>query len=500
MRRLKHSIPLVLSAVIITACGSTVQTQGQVGSRTAGTSGLAASSAQQPQDDAGLAGIGSDATTTPAGTSGTAGVPTTSGRSVAPQQPGAVQERTTAQGGSIAKNGPVQIGFVTTSVGNAEAFGINPGTTYTDKAMYEAIVGDYNAHGGLAGHRILPVYGETDTASNNWGSDFQAVCAKFTEDNHVKAVIGYIFVFLPSFEGCLAKAGVPHLYGGYQPGDVVDQGQYRTMVSSAHPPVDGFDLTALEGAERTGLLTKSTKLGLLIDTCADGDRAYRRSVEPWLKARAINYRTFIGDCARGGTDASSAASAISSAQLQFASSGVNLVFGNAVELLLFMNNAQTQGYTPEYLTATGGGALHATGAAPSSQMKHLHGFGWTPTVDVDLQHQPATTAAQKACTDRLVKHGLQPKAYNDFMAAYATCDGLELYTQALAVGANTPQAVVNAVATAEPRLVGALTYGGRLRESPNQRGGAAVYREYGWSNSCSCLTYRGALYPLPTAH
>lgn len=403
----------------------------------------------------------------------------------------------TLPGRGISATGPIQIGFVTTSVGNAEALGVNAGQSYTDKAMLEALVKEYNRAGGLNGRRIIPVYGATDTGSSNWANDFAAVCAKFTQDNKVKAVIGYIFVYLPSFEGCLAKANVPHLYGGYQPGDIAGQRQFPTLVSTAHPTVDGSGLIALEGAWRSGLLTKKSKFGLVIDTCADGDRAYERTMVPWLKAKGISYQTVIGDCARGASDASGAAAAVSNAVLRFSSSGVDLVYANGIALLLFMSNAQTQGYQPEYLTTVGGAALEAN--APASQMQHLHGFGWMPSIDVRQQQQPGPVrASQKACITKLQKNGLRPAAYNDFMAAYAACDGLDLYARALAAGASTPLEIASAVTAAQPSLAGALTYDGKLRAFNRQRGGPAVYREYGWSASCSCQAYRGRTYPVPS--
>ncbi|MCU1601774.1 MAG: hypothetical protein JWO22_2483, partial [Frankiales bacterium] len=317
-------------------------------------------------------------------------------------------------------------------------------------------------------------------------------------DHHVKAVIVYVFVFLPSFETCLKTAHVPHLYGGYQPGDAVDQAAYPTLVGTGHPTVDGFGLTAMEGALRSGLITSKTKMGLIIDTCADGDRAYRRTIEPWLKKHGVSYQTVVGNCAAGSSDASSAAAAVSNAELKFASSGVNLVFGGGVELLLFMSDAQSQGYAPEYFTAVGGAALQAN--APASQMKHFHGFGWMPSVDVDTQHQPyAQSAGQKACIAKLVKHGLHPSAYNDFMAAYQACDGIDLYAKALAAtGSTAAQPIINAVLAAMPGFTGTGIYNGAMQASTTQRGGPAVARETGWTDSCSCLTYRGPTFPVPT--
>jgi hypothetical protein len=396
-----------------------------------------------------------------------------------------------------ANRDPVEIGFITTGAGNAQSLGVNAGQSFSDRDMFSALVAEYNAHGGLAGHRIVPVFGATDTVSSNWANQFESVCATFTQDHHVKVVIGYIFVFLPSFENCLARAGVPHLYAGYQPGDVVDQHQYPTLVSTANPTTDGALLAALEGGLRTGVLTRSTKLGLLIDTCANGDRAYRRTVEPWLKAHSLNFQTVIGNCAQGATDIGAAVSAVANAELRFATTGVRVVLGSAIEMLLFMEVAATQGYQPEYLTSVGGAALEVN--APRAQMRHLHGFGWLPAVDVNPSHQPGPRSpAQKKCLAMLAKHGLQARQYNDFMTAYAACDGLDLYAAALAAGADAPKQVADAVAAAEPALAAALTYDGRLRVTSGQRGGPGVYRAYGWNDGCSCLTYRGPTYPMPT--
>jgi hypothetical protein len=397
---------------------------------------------------------------------------------------------------SATNRDPIEIGFITTAMGNATSLGFNAGQSYPDQSTFDALVAEYNAHGGVAGHRIVPVYGATDTASSDWSTQFAAVCATFTQDHHVKAVIGYLFMYLPSFESCLAKASVPHLYAGYQPGDAVDQQQIPTLIGTGHPTVDGTFLTALEGALRSRLVTTSTKLGVMVDDCADGDRAYQHTAEPWLKRHHIDYRTVVLECTQGAGDISGMAAAVSNAELQFASAGVNVVFAPGLELLIFMANAESQHYAPEYLGATGGSVIGAN--APANQMRHYHGFGWMPSVDVDTRHQPyPQTAKQKACIGRLAKHGLQPSQYNDFMTAYAACDGIELYAEALASGSTQAGVVTDRAVAALPSFVGALTYGGSQQAASHQRGGPARYREYGWTESCSCLTYRGRVFPVP---
>jgi hypothetical protein len=504
IRKPRAAAAIAVAALALTAaCGSTVQTTGQA----AVGDGLAAPLSQAPAGAAtGGAPVQPGATTPGGGTAGLApgapagGAAPAAGPAAAAQgsAPGPQPVGSAVAGVASADRKPIQIGFITTSVGNAQALGANPGNTYTDKAMYEAVVAEYNAAGGVAGHRIVPLYGATDTASSNWASDFSAVCAQFTQDNHVKAVIGYVFVYQPSFESCLAKAGVAHLYGGYQPGDVGAQQEYPNLVATAHPTTDGFTLAALSGALQTGRLTTKTKLGLLVDTCANGERAYTRSTEPWLKAHGISYQTVLVDCARGASDVSAGASAVSSAELRFASSGVDLVYAFGIGLIVFMQQAQSQSYHPQYLTTIAGKAVADN--APAAQVKDLHGFGWMPSVDVDAQHQPyATTPPQRACLAKLAKHGLHPAAYNDFMAAYQACDGLDLYAKALAAnGSTAAAAVVRGVVAALPSFRGAGTYAGTLQATSRQRGGAATMREYGWTDSCSCLTYRGPTYPIPT--
>lgn len=481
---------LLLVALLTAACGTTVQVPGRV---TAG-----GENALQPGATTGTGGpLGTASTDGLSATGTSSGTTGGNGPYAVPGAGGTGAALPSGPGTSAGTRDPIQIGFITTTLGNAESFGFNAGQSYPDKATYEALLAEYNAQGGVAGHRIVPVYGAVDTAGSDWSSQFAAICAAFTQDNDVKAVIGYLVMFVPSFESCLAKAQIPHFYGGYQPGDVVDQQQIPTLIGTGHPTVDGNLLTTLTGALRSGLLTTSTKLGVMVDTCAHGDRAYERTAVPWLKAHRVSYETVIVDCTEGTGDLSSMAAAVSSAQLRFAQLGVNLVFAPGIELFVFMQYAQSQGYEPEYLGATGGAVIGAN--APASQMRHFHGFGWLPSVDVDMQHQPyPQTAAQKACIAKLVKQGLQPRAYNDFMVAYETCDGIELYAKALAThGSTQARAVVSGVLAALPSFVGAGTYGGSQQAASRQRGGPARYREYGWTDSCSCLTYRGGVFPVP---
>jgi ABC-type branched-subunit amino acid transport system substrate-binding protein len=500
-----RGLALLGLALLLSGCGSTVQ--GTSASTTAAGNGLTSGQAPAAQ-------LGGPTTTggtqLPGGSSsstgGTPGTPGASGSQgqTGGTQPGPQAGPQTNQPAGAANTAPIELGFMSTNTGNAQQLGLNAGQTYSDKQAYEALVKEYNQHGGLSGRKIVPVYGDTDTASSDWNGQFQAACAHLTEDNHVQAVLGYVFVFLDSFERCLAQHQVPHLYGGYQPGDQQAQQDFPTIVSVAHPTVDGSNETVLSGAMAAGVLTTKSKLGILYDACAHGDRAFTKSTEPWLKAHRLNYETVAMPCSSGSSDVSAGASAVQGAELQFAAHGVNVVFvPNAIGLLVFMNNAESQGYHPTYINQGFGAAFEAQGGAvPQAQLKNLHGFGWMPAIDANQQHQPyATTPQQAACLSKLKHQGLIPKQYNDFMFAYVTCDSLDLYAKALALtgGRSGLAEVRSALLRVMPSFTGAATYGGAYAVSERQRGGPGSYRETAWTDSCSCFTYRGTVRRVPAA-
>jgi hypothetical protein len=490
-------VALVAVAALLSACGSTVQVQGTA------TTGTSDQLGNPVTNDGGLP-------STPS-----VGVPGAPQAQVPTQQQAGTGQTPTSvatggsqilpsQGPTARITSPIEIGFMATNVGNAQSLGINAGQTYTDKEAYQALVAEYNANGGLSGRKIVPVYGDTDTASSDWSTQFQAACQHLTQDNHVQAVLGYVFVWLDSFEGCLASHRVPHLYGGYQPGDKQAQKDFPGIVSVAHPTVDGSNETVLGGAMAGGLLTTKSKLGILYDGCAHGDRAFKSSTEPWLKAHKLQYEAFFMACSGGGGDAGSGAASVKSAQLQFAAHGVNVVFApNAIALLVFMENAESQGYRPAYINQGFGAAFEDNaGIIPPAQMKNIHGFGWMPSIDVGRNHQPyQVTPEQAACLAKLKKHGLVPKAYNDFMFAYVTCDSLNMYAKALALtgGVSDGLKVQQALLKVMPSFRGASTYGGLYGVSAQQRGGPGQYREIGFVDSCSCFQYRGPVRRVPTA-
>jgi len=490
---------LAAAAALLAGCGSTVQassvptsSDGALGAPgTSSTNGLSAPAA----------GLSGSVGNTP-GATGANGISSATPGSVSTTSPdGATTTATAPQAsvhaGSVSTRAPITIGFIVTNASNAGSYGINAGQTYTDQQLYDALVAAMNKRGGLNGRKIVPVYGVTDTAAPNWSTQFQAACAKFTQDNHVAAVLGYIFVFMDSFESCLARAGVPHLYGGYQPGDVEQQRKYPTLVGTTAPTSDIHWRVGLGGAVETGLLTPKNKLGVLVDACANDNAAFDRFAPQYLKAHHITYERFDVGCAAGASDNGAAASQIQSAELQFRADGVDTVWVEGVPALVFAEDAESQAWHPSYLMMPAGAAFE--GNVPNDQLANFHGFGVIPAVDVDPQHQPyKPNASEKRCLDMLAEQGLHPKGYNDYFEAYTTCDSLFLYDAALlAAGGQTAAGpVVSALASVFGKTLLASTYNGVGRYIPEQHGGPGVWRQWGWAKSCSCFQYVGPTHPV----
>jgi hypothetical protein len=486
-------------ALLVTGCGSTVAgvSGASNGGGLGGPGGTGGTGAVAGNNGA----VGSAPGALPGQTVGgpLAGAPGASGQIATAGSGGAVG--TTASGSTAAAtSGPIKLGFVITNTGNASSVGINPGTSYSNQQMYDALVAAMNKAGGINGRKIEPVYAVTDTASSDWSSDFQAACSKFTQDNHVAAVLGYVFVWLDAFETCLAHAGVPHLNAGYQPGDEAAQRQYPTMFSTSNPTDEGHYLTMLSGAVATGVLTPSTKLGIILDSCGHDDRAWPRSGAPYLAAHHISYESADISCSAGAADNGRVASALQNAELRFRTNGDTVILIEGVPAVIFMNEAESQHWNPTYLMAIQGGGLQ--GNAPDDQLAHVHGFGWLPEIDVDLMHQPyPATAAQKRCVGMLESEGLKPAQYNDFFSAYVTCDALFLYVDALRLTAGDTSAakVIGGLESAAPHFDGAATYGWRLTVSNVARGGPGLWRAWAWSNGCSCFAYTGQPHAMPAA-
>jgi ABC-type branched-subunit amino acid transport system substrate-binding protein len=405
--------------------------------------------------------------------------------------------------GSKATTGPIELGFVRTGVSNAAAFGVSLGNTVTETDVDNAVVAAYNDQGGIDGRKITPVYADTDTASSSWDADFEAACAKLTQDNHVVAVLGYVFNHDPSFESCLAKKGIPHLSTTFNVPDTQELANYPLLVALSTPRIERRSIEKVDGALATGVLTKANKLGIVIDSCPGTERAWTQSTKPYILSKGLTITsTFQIGCAHGSGDAASEAGQAGNLVLQFRTAGVDRILIPAVSegpaVLIIANAAEAQGWHPWYIVSSLANGAVLGGQIPADQAANVHGYGWLPMQDVNPAQWPGRTAAQDRCVAMLKQKGITLQSATDFSFAFNICDSLFLYEIALkATGGRTDgQAIVGAIEALGSTYVSAMVLQGRTTFGRTRHDAPSLARYFAWDGGCSCFTYRPTTFTI----
>ncbi|MEY2475960.1 MAG: hypothetical protein QOG87_1275 [Actinomycetota bacterium] len=477
----------IATAVSLAACGSTVSPEARRAAQS-GSEGLGGTEAAVG-DAAGDAATGTDLT----GAAGRAASGGTSAGGTARAQatiPGSV-------GGGSAVKGPIEIGIVRTGVSNAAAFGASVGNTITEASINDAIVAAMNEQGGLAGRRIVPVYDDTDTASSSWDADFEAACAKFTQDHKVVAVLGYVFDHVDAFEGCLAKRGIPHLSTTFNVPDTEVLNQYPTLFALATPRIERRSIAKIDGALATGVITKASKLGIVIDGCPGTKRAWNNKTKPYMESKGLTVvSTFEVGCARGSGDVGAEAGRAGNLVLQFRTAGVDTVAVMSVSesgpILILANAAEPQGWRPKYVVSSLASGSILAGQIPNEQAANVHGYGWLPVMDVPPDRWPAVPPAGQRCLKLAASKGLKLTAPADFAFALNICEALFVYEAALkATGGRTDGAAITAAVEAlGANHPGAMTLDGRLTFGRDRHDAPSSARYFAWDRGCTCFTYR----------
>jgi hypothetical protein len=469
-----------VGALVLAACGTTLHDPVEV-TGLGDESGVTTPGA----DDAGALATDPIGDGTDPGAAGTSGGSGTSGAggptgTIAPGAAGP------------ANTDPISIGFVVTEVGNAAALGLNAGQSFSHRQALDALVRSLNAQGGLAGRRIEPVIDGTDTASISWEADFASACAAFTQDNHVEAVLGYVFAFFPSFESCLTNAGISHLSTSYNIGDDAGFNQFPHLFSLANPTLDRVYATSLTGAARYGRVTAASKIGVVITECALDIRAWARGGDATAKQLGLTVTTVERlSCPSGSASVGSVITQIQNAVLKFRSAGVDTVLIEGPPLLIFAGAAEAQGWRPKYLASTLSGGAALPGNLPDAQAANITGIGWFSAIDVAGSRQPARTPPQERCIGLLREGGLSPSAYNDLVSAYSFCDALFLYEAALqATNGNSDVAAITAAIEAMgDSYSSASALDGRVLFQRGRHDGTVFARPWAWDAGCTCFAY-----------
>jgi ABC-type branched-subunit amino acid transport system substrate-binding protein len=401
---------------------------------------------------------------------------------------------------------PVKIGILLTKVGQADALGVSLGNTYSERQFDDAVISGLNRQGGVHGHRIVPVYAGTDTASTSWEADYSAACATFTQDDHVDAVLGSSFAYFASFERCLAKAGIPHLSNSSNVADNQELSSFPLFRALIVPTIDKRSLAKLQGAISTGFLTPSNKLGVITDSCPGTQRAWTTVIKPFLAQHRIPVAATADEgCADGYKGSfSGAGAAVSNAILTFRSNGVDRVTFITVSetgtMLAMSEGASSQSYHPGWILSSLAATSVLQGQAPADELSSARVYGWLPSQDVSPSLYDPPNAAQRRCYGYLRSAGIKPVSAADYSYAQSICEALFAYEAALGRtgGVITGTAVAQGVDQLGSGFQSVFDLGGAALFSPARRNDVPRrYREAVWKDACSCFTYRGPSFPMP---
>lgn len=487
---------LAVAACTAAGCGSTVAPGASVGSAAnaglgsaAGLSAPTSSNATGPAAAAGVGiGVASSATgVTPSGgaasqsTTGTgAGGPT----NVAPGMSGY---------GFDAKHVYIGVGVSSDASAFAKSIGLAI-QTGNEQAQEQALIDYINAHGGLAGRQIVPVW--YDVNSYQYSSDpagtAQSECATWTQDHHVFAAIEAM-AYPDNGIACLAKAHtVAFNSGGAAPVETAELQHYSPyfytpgMAESSRLVGPLIDALVREGYFR-GWDTTNAAPGTAPVKIGVFYASDRTDLLNLTKAALARYGMTVTDTFYQGS--ASDDSQLPGAMLKFKADGVThvLTYGSLAGL---PEIAAGQGYYPRYGVSSWDGLQISQAAGSPKDFAGALGIAWTPLLDVDAAHDPGESAAEKKCVQ--IEHAAGQDTSNRTTQAVmaAECGQWFLLQGALAgVSLLSPSSVQQGIDAVGARFDSPLTFGERF--GPNRHAGAAVYRPVAFLNSCSCFAYTG---------
>jgi hypothetical protein len=492
---------IVVGVALMTACGSTVQYAGS-----ARGGGLGDAPGNQGLQDPGLAGPQSPGgrPLSPGAVGGTQG-PVTSG-----QTPGGRGTTPTAPSGLSLGPGvtakTIRVGF---SIQENNATVNSLAATYNvqlpdTRGAYEALVAYLNAHGGVAGRKLQPVYHSYDPTSGNADQLGEETCAAFTQDASVFAALD-----TPSgsntYRSCMQKRGRLMLQAGLYFGSQPSWQQYPNQVAADGLPLDQGGTLLARHLVGTGFLSRSTKIGALVRSSADLKHAYQQGFVKTLATLGLNVAQaqFIQD-PQDASQIGGYTSEISSAVLKFQSSGVDrVVFFDvgSYSALVFAQTADKQQYHPRYGFSSMNSITALTGSsttAPKGQLVGAQGVSWIPQAD----GLPAgLTPNARLCLAILKKAGITPADSGTEGAYLQTCQTIFLFRAAAdAAGANLNRdTFIRAAEGLGSAFQGTNTWDGLSRFGADDHSGVSVFRPFAYDESCSCFRVTGPVRSVESA-
>ena len=499
-----------LAGLLCAACGTTANISGLT-STGGGTDNALQLSSQAPVTTTTASAASGGTTTTAASggtratglSSGAAGAtPTTAGPSAATSgaSTSPAQSSTGSGASSLADATGTGVTKTTISLGvdtfcssdtsALSADGLKGLPSLTGQQVYTALADYINSHGGVDGKQLVPVvYQECGTYSQ------QAICAAFTQDNHVFAIVSDRSHYDGTLETCLSPVGTPLIddYEGYY-----DQDMLTSSTSGFYLPdmIDGQRLAQdwAPALNQMGYFGSGAKVGLI----EVEDPVYQK-VAAGIPASLQSLGIKLADSAQISiADTSTAATDMASVVLSFKQAGIDhvMIMDDGAELTyLFTEAAEAQNYFPRIGLDTINLPAFMAENLPAQELANSLGVGWVPQIDVNSP--PASnTAADSECTSMYAAEGISLAGTNNGEVGLVACSLMlffkDAFEHATSVSAACFRAGVEALGTSfQSPFTFATTFG------PGRYDGASGYRGFGYSTSCSCFQYVTGVESLP---
>ncbi|MBV9293282.1 MAG: ABC transporter substrate-binding protein, partial [Frankiales bacterium] len=416
----------------------------------------------------------------------------------------------------------VGISYETNADALNAAFGATGISQGDPKGDAHAVVDDINAHGGIAGRKLVPVYWAVNAESTQTYSEMdQQACSHFTQDNHVFAVMGKGLT--DNFYACILRAGASLINSGtitwpdkgllnqfpyyYDAGTLTTDRIFGQLVRSLKQQsyFSGWDANL----GRASAASK-TKIGVLSIDRPEWNRPLTSVFLPAMHAAGYSVdskdviRVPEPDATSGETDT---LNAISNAELRFRQDGVNhviLLDANGTMLLFFSRDAGSQHYYPRLGLSTSSGmeTLVGAGDVDQSAVRGAMGFSWDPGLDLPApQAVKMQSPATKQCIrmiDKRTGQNLEKAGPNAEGIAISYCDELYLLRDAInhagrVITRDTVQRALESLHFSYPAAGALQEYFG-----PGRHDGIEIGWNLQWNSSCQCAKYVSGPFHIPT--
>ena len=404
-----------------------------------------------------------------------------------------------------------------------QAVGASTPTGGDSQQQAQIMVDWVNAHGGVAGRKLVIRYQDVSNARAVSDPNYlETVCQTFTEDFHVFAVVDYVNSL--NAKACYAQHHTLLVDGSpEQAGQQLYRDLYPYLWSPSSMGSDRAMKTKLQGLNQLGYFqggaSPTYKIGVLLPDVPLERAIFNQVTSPGLHAYGVSNITPFFFAETGSVQGFLAAEQAAVAKAE--ANGINHIItegvfsgGEGGLALGFMISAYKQGYHPRYGFGTTddpaglAGAVGGSYAVPKDQLPNAVAVGWNGGSDVQDQYgdpwpAPASTLAGQ-CIKIMRDGGMPASTYPtraDAFVAFGLCEMLWFLQDATAGYTN-----LNVATFADH----AIRLGSRLRLAgeyaaflgPNHLDGPNGYRQIYAVTACAdgnpCFKYKSFdIFPAP---